>query len=682
MSRTYRKLNLQISSRKLQKEYVMGELFEEQDFQTLFMDVLIYISGQEVSGSLTSNVSYTYAGNDGTNTASFTLANPLNQFVLTSDNLRDTSSGSNLDDDLEEPQFGGTGIWSLDGMYDETIKKNIYEYKRDSPLNVADPKIEDNETGIKVKRWPLQAGDLIFNKHDPVRIFMHDPRTEEDSWLPVFAGFIDDPGNVTQDYITGISEFQVTCYDIRGLMQKMRVQMNPVIGMVVPDIVISGEQFFADFIINEQSMTNPFANTKFEEVIEQLMIGSVAGVKLPPSQSGVGEFNLGNLPETLGTGATALKTEGPDQLPFDDIGEGDGARGANWKVRFDPEDSLEAWNDLILFGYDTGTGANIDADAVEASLQPWTRAKVETWGRTTLWDGIHSPAKQKLYILLPDQGNTGANNLVEFEHALGGGDTREWKSRFFVIAEIVDLLDYNWIVSGTGDMFFEFPMWDFEPDDFGIYTTSYQVSKHLIDDELAEEDGEPTTLLIATGGVAFKNADFVSALPVGIQPRAIVASPTMMTKYGALSPDAIPFPFTANLESLMNLALVEFQKRLSNIGKMTMKFSWRPFLLLNRPILNEQRNRMATITAITSIITPNGMSELEIGLKYIRRPDDNGQFRLLTGGTDLAASYRRRWEKPFENQGNGIRLYPDLSSTKEAKDFTFKGAGIQQDLDE
>lgn len=633
------------------------------------MDILIYISGQEVSGSVTGTVSYAYAGNDGANTATFTLANPLNQFVLTNDNLDTVSQ------DEEGQEIGIPATWTLDGMYDETVKKNLYEYKRDSALNVSDP-------DTTIKRWPLQAGDLIFNKHDPVRIFMHDPRTEEDSWFPVFTGFIDNPGTVTQDYITGKSEFQITCYDIRGIMKMMRVQMNPVIGLVVPDVVIGGEQFFADFIIEDQSLTTPFANTTFEETVEQLIVGSLNGVNLPRAQSGVGEFNLGSLPAKLGSGVAALDASGPEDPPFDSVeDEGTGATSARWKVRYDPESNstLEAWNDLVLFGFDGNDVGTGDFDeTVDNTLQPWTRAKVEKYGRGSTWDGTHSPVKQKMYILLPSENNTGADTLVRSAHAKGGGDTREWESRFSVIAEAVDVLDYHWTVSGVGDIIFEFPMWDFTPSDFGTYSTSYQISDHLIEDELAEEAGQATTILVVTGGVANINADFVTPLPTALQHRAMVISPTMMTKYGATSPHPKPFPFTVNLDSLMILALVEFQKEMSNIGKMDMTFSWRPFQLLNRPILNVQRNRMATVTGLSHSVRPNGMSHLEAELRYLRRPDNDGKFRLLTGGTEMAASYRRRWEDPFNNAGTGIKTFPDLSSNKGQQDFKFTGAPIQE----
>lgn len=283
--------------------------FVERQHQVMYADFQIYVCGVDVTPWVAGSLSVVLSGRDGMNTASFNLQNANDNFVLNLRNLRDPNN-----------KGGGWRIADphhIGSQYSELAKYQIFKAKnkevddcflpnnpydkhigifrsscRSSPTSTA-PNSNDTTPGDaalppsdmpqdsgfvrSARQWPLDPNRPIFHKHDPVRIFMHNPTTESDSWLPAFTGFIDSY-SFDDDYTNGQSEIKISCYDIRGAMAKMRVAKN----IRSSDSNINSlteladgslnSSFFKDLLV-ESAYTSFVAYRSLKEIAEYLIAG-------------------------------------------------------------------------------------------------------------------------------------------------------------------------------------------------------------------------------------------------------------------------------------------------------------------------------------------------------------------------------------------------------------------------
>lgn len=178
--------------------------FTEQVHQAFFHEAIVYIEGEDVSPYLTETIAVTYGSGTDFNKCDFTLNNAGHRFTLTPENLRGTFRLSSSAADT--------------GDYDETVKANMFARKSRPDYNPVDP-----DSGGR--RFPLHVWSAIFHKHDSVRVWIHNPCSELDEWIPAFTGFII-AKPVNENYIDGMNSIRVSCVDIRYLMSKMRVNTN------------------------------------------------------------------------------------------------------------------------------------------------------------------------------------------------------------------------------------------------------------------------------------------------------------------------------------------------------------------------------------------------------------------------------------------------------------------------
>jgi hypothetical protein len=185
-------------------------VFSERQYQSYEMDFRLFIEGVEVTDWCHDVLGLTYAGTGGMNTLSFTLANPDDVWAVTSENL--------------------AGHWTKSGtLYSEEGKLAIYKIKKareDAALSIINANSQKKISIIEVGIYNLGPDQLIFHKHDCVRLFIRNPLTYADLWMPAFTGFID-THPFQDDYVRGGTPLNITCYDIKGLMKRMRVASNP-----------------------------------------------------------------------------------------------------------------------------------------------------------------------------------------------------------------------------------------------------------------------------------------------------------------------------------------------------------------------------------------------------------------------------------------------------------------------
>lgn len=186
--------------------------FVERDRQSYEMEFRLFVEGVEVTDWVQDNIGLTLAGTGAMNTLSFTLANPDDIWTLTSANI------------------GGSFRRSRN-LYSEEAKQAIYRLKKQREeqakkvIQASGSKISLTDAGI----YGLGPEQSIFHKHDCVRLFLKHPLVRSDWWMAGFTGFIDSHP-FSDDYITGAVPQSISCYDIKGLMKKMRVALNPIGG--------------------------------------------------------------------------------------------------------------------------------------------------------------------------------------------------------------------------------------------------------------------------------------------------------------------------------------------------------------------------------------------------------------------------------------------------------------------
>jgi hypothetical protein len=500
---------------------------------------------------------------------------------------------------------------------DDTSSELKGRFRREQ--NIRNP--VDSDTGDA--RWPLQERSIVFHKNDPVRIFIHNPLTaDDDAWMYGFTGFVDQYP-VQTDYLTGQSTIQIQCYDIKSLMQKMRVQQNSVIPTVEPTQLFQDRSsIFAD-LISPGRWSHTFANLAFEDSMALLTTGTRVDRRGQGRKFGVGDLAVGKI-------VTYPVTENPN----DDVNRA----------------TLEEWHSLCLNGAAPLTSTNEIADT---SLL--TRQQVDLIGRETTSDGAYAPTRALVHFLLPKDG-TAARNLTQ-QTFDAGSEQRDFVTRFEIITDFCARLDYEFLVLPNGDIAFEFPMYDFLPEDFGDYKGVFEADYHLMNGNMADESGDIVTAVVVSGGPARTNVDEYGNAPPSVVPRGIIQSSVMAARVG-VTVEQVSLPFVQSAARLRSLGFIEFQKRLSNASSFDMEFGFRPFILPNRPLYNIVEKRMGLTSSVTNTMEVFGACSTGTSIKYVRQVRSDGTFRFITGSDAMPISYRKIFPGNTKSVGNakaGVR---------------------------
>lgn len=491
----------------------------------------------------------------------------------------------------------------------------------------------DSDTGDA--RWPLQERSVIFHKNDPVRVFIHNPLTEDDDfWLYGFTGFISEYP-VQTDYLTSQSTIQIQCYDLKALMQKMRVQQNTVIEPAPEPLFLDRSSVFAD-LIQPTRWGHAFAHESFPEAMSILMTGTKLDRRGQSKRFGVADFALGKT-------VTYPVTENPD----DDVNR----------------TTLEEWHTLCL----NGPASLTDEDRI-ANTTPLTKRMVEQIGRGTTTDGEYQPTRGFVHFLLPKDG-TAARQLTSKTFD-AGSEQREFISRYEIVAEFCGHLDYEFVILPNGDAVFEFPMYDFMPEDFGDYKGCFEMDYHLMSGQFADETGDVISALIVSGGPANTEADAYGNAPAKLIPRGLIQSSIIASRVG-VTVENVSLPFVREAGRLRSYGMIEFQKRLANANTIDMQFGFRPFMMPNRPVYNVHEKRMGLTSSITDTMELFGTCSTGAAIRFVRQVRADGTFRFITGGDSMPISYRNIFPGNVKSVGNatvGVRTTLEQDGADSAVD--------------
>lgn len=527
-------------------------------------------------------------------------------------------------------------------------------------------------------RWEFHGRDLILTQMDPVAIFAANPYSEDpDQWFQVFSGVIVDyPMDI--DYINGSSNIRVNCHCIRWLLQKMRVASNSIIGTQEPQPLYDESAGFFQDLINPDALTQQFSGKSLEDIITQLMTGhesmatAIAANNASVNPGLLGLFGFGGLATAVdilgkkrGVGRFTIGTvkrypvEGKDPPVITGLATPIVPRGP--EVSGDDNALLlQDWNTLALFG-DKGDFLTFD--------------ECTSIGKSTRTGDIYDPANRRVHFLLPRNG-TAIASLVE-QAINRAADTYNFKSRAELLNGFLATMDYKAYVSGSGDLMVEFPTYDFIPEDWGAYNQILRFNKHLLSGSVTYESADIVTAITVTGALSIRaEVNGVIGKQVANNQKVVLYSPQLAARYGATTRE-ISMPFIVDdLNKLAQFGAMEFQKILGNASSMTMGVVFRPFLLPNRPILNEQERKMGLTTSVTNTWNIFDKCDTTFTLEYIRAskfagfdPENENPifgYHFLTGGTVMPMSFRfiqGVGADPTQtvvpgNKLSGIRIFP------------------------
>lgn len=680
---------------------------EQEDHQVLYHDFILYMCGVDVTSYIMGSVSLTMGMNENPNQLSFQLANTGDLFTLTPENV--------------------AGVWRLDpdAPFSEYAKKKVYDFKKDARQNPRD-------VNSGSRRWNLMLKSPIFHRQDPLRLWVHNPLDEGDSWIPMFTGYITGK-NVENDYVNGnLSTLSITAADIRDLMKGMRVQRNTVLSQEVREEdelgpLASGNQratrrstytldqsvfreaaadilaaarrtnggtplsleerlrrcnddllratrnatgirllgdLFRDYIPNEgSSYTFAWARMTFTEISHALTVGGNVKVENHAvnrpgrdrtdtrAQAAGSGGERGTLQDSIGRFREGLTYLYPDP---------DAGRGGDRRSALDVNrDILEHWYKLCLFGSpirNDCTGSlqtRLAPNMAQENLRFWTEAEVHLAGELTVTDGVWAPDMQLTHWLLPRQGDgtrgndpSGTEGLFDAT-VLGTGGSRqtnvqrEFTNRIAFLSEIMQIIDYRMWVTGVGDIVFEFPMYDFYPDDFGLFQGCLEVDGHLLNDAFDDEHGEyPTVVLVqgtftglSSGGTVNSGSSLLKP-PTGIAMAVGLAS-----RRGFVIDRSHTFPYIRDQEKLDKIAKYIMQREIMKADSFSLSMASRVFITPNRPIHDKACDRMSLANSVTHTWDVFGESTTALDLEGSRALDINGVRRSLTGGRSLPVSF-------------------------------------------
>lgn len=569
--------------------------------------------------------------------------------------------------------------------YSDAAKKLIYSNKTilNANINVGNFL---KDTGLGFNPYDLNIDTCIIEKNDPVRVFIKDPSrpfltsdlntTEDKYWIPMFTGFVDTVSEHI-DYINGEKFLSIACYDIRGIMQKLRVQTNPRISRgtdTARDRANASKKldvntgYFTDFFAQGglwgESSTK-YLNSAFDNVCLEFLTGRWYA------------YN-GFLDSYLGKVVSSQSNEILDNTQMmEEINKATKEKGTEPSLngvgaflpgivielpRYDEkpkkcEKTLELWHDILLFG-------------VKATH--YTASEMEMIGTSTLPYGLFDPYNCFVHMLTPTNG-TEAKRLFD-SHLEDLPSNLEYTSRFEFLTQLTERLDYQWFTNTMGDIVIEFPMYDFEPDVFGNYKDQLKVNNHLNGCVINETAGTIYSAVSATGGIQSINGNAAAA--IAFTATAFAKSDQLAYKYG-INIEEYPVPSMQTLtdpKKLQKQAVIELVKSNVLVSSMEMEIAYRYALFPNKPIYNVAKHRMATITGFAYNININSGVSCTVDTSMVRKLNSNNKFINIFNSPNTPVKYLGNGDIELSDASlSGIdAFYIDETNNKPVKELKKK----------
>lgn len=637
----------------------------------------LFINGVDVSDHVMGSISWSFQERGGENSLSFTLDNNNSKFELRPGNLGLSEPAASDDRSFADTEsFATKSPWKIVRMkptgspgfvessegenrglvtFSEAAKHKMYADKVDKRVRI------DSETGVNYNMKTfvdkttgavsesktsdaeislydglLHSRACIINVMDQVRLYVLDPNTdpvlETDSlWIPAFTGFVMS-APPEHDFSTGASSISITCSDIRTLLKRKRVLLNSATADQMTPTIGINSGLFRDVALQNTTTTNALADQSL--TFESLVALALMGVRIADESRNLKDYCLAPRRESSTSWESDRKAHQPQ-------GQNDNGFGSLWfgyYYEYGPQFTtnsekigdaafnsyrsqfLNDWNRLTVFG---------------ASHDHLSFYEMMEQGSGTKPGGEYSALGALVHFLVP-AGGTKVTSLLDRTFIDDMGVQREYMSVGEIIEQVCERLDYQYMVTGSGDIVFEFPMYDFLPHDMGeefrnVCSVSDSVKNDSINDEA---NSNPITALKVTGGYndQMNSVQLDDRVRDNSKYSAYLVHDLLSYRYG-LSMEEYQVPFLASGAStqmddnkynkiLVLFGCIEFLKRLTEMSAMTIDGCYNPFLRPNRPYYYAYGRRLAITTNVQNTLALFQNADTQVDTKYVRRIHD------------------------------------------------------------
>lgn len=713
----------------------------------------VFIFGVDVTKDVL-DVDVTYNIGRGSSTCSITLANNFDKYVFTTQDLKVLFKGFDEIQAAAEKAAsvpfseydGAVEHWVNSIPSEEVINQQLvenaqeirYEVKRTvitSKIKVRTRNVPGVDISGKVStlkplrgdvfRYPLQAEDPIFHPNDPIRIFFRDifdPRR----WYHMFSGFV-------SDFDDSISENNENILTIVGegpsrLLRYGRITTNP--GIIDINVIADAE---ID-AVNRTFHTAGFVNLTLPEIMFVMIFGN--------DPSGINENQV------------SIQRTGPDGKTLTELGKINGIGNFNYRrsiaLEYGPsvagnvEDSLKQ---SVIPVTKIGTLGEyqsvidhevLESDLIEMAAQNATNIKdlvsiqelpvrSDTGKIDTLAiidfigtnPQLYPVDGGRLIMLIPASIHPEVNREIVLKDIIDNVALKtEFRSRLGMIYDTLDRIDFVFYDSPKGDLICEFPLYDFDPDDWDLGKKFPHITTHnnsiqkdnVTSSSAVNSKGQTLSQFLTNDNIAARkfntDSQYLERGPFGDKwiikrrdtinfsrqfsdekVRTQITAPWYPIQHWTSlgSSDAFSAPAVITLKHLVPLYGLRLEQTDSkgipssieaahyhasvtlnrmnadakNIGINALA-NWG--LWLNRPIYFERRNCIATVVSLTHRIVwgMNGSADTRINVNHIRGwdglVDDKGDpvYTPLGGTPSQPLDYKLLFSKKNNQSGNNM----------------------------
>jgi hypothetical protein len=514
----------------------------------------VFIFGVEVTADVT-GITASYHDGGAPNTCQITLLNELDKYIVTTSDLISLNGLS--DKNVVIPWLNGSspiGATSIDSSFapasisiNNTIssdkylsinaaKRSVLERKVGIIANTLlqsderlDPRGQPitqpsfaNYFGSDIHRYPLADGAPIFHAMDQVRVFMRDPFNPA-RWYHHFAGFISDMVDNTNDSNT--KTLTILVEDVTKLFRYSRVFINPGIvdaKTIIQDTDLRVQSFYSNFLhglsLPEMLFTLIFGPDKAGNEKLRSQLHAVSGSSsITTRLRGIGHFDFnssgiftfGNGPSELDNTTYGIEKKGSGDTLFNVKPATHIAELRTWEAIIDHEvHQSDLFGMLSEAQKDMNGGGEVLAADIASTLPTGSdglldiEAVVEQIGRRP---DLYPVDGGKLYILLPEGFGAGNSELLTKEVIQSYPMESEWHSAGEIIMACIERIQFCMYSTPKGDIVIEPPLYDFDPDDFGMQPIGEEEYKRLVESLQKNAKSSPSE---AAGTMTFLPQDY------------------------------------------------------------------------------------------------------------------------------------------------------------------------------
>jgi hypothetical protein len=226
----------------------------------------------------------------------------------------------------------------------------------------------------------------------------------------------------------------------------------------------------------------------------------------------------------------------------------------------------------------------------------------------------------RVFMLLPSGAEEIGNDVVGLDliQSASMKDESSTQNLLQLLYDALDRIEFKFYCTPKGDLVVEFPLYDFDPDDFGVYEPNYIVE---LDDQFASSatlsDAAVRTIIAVTASPTRYTQEGRRITSV-MRDAAVVKVPALFPIYGQRMERADMKGRLRTTEAAQLYANILLNRLNADAYSAGLPIVPRFNCGLNRPYLWKLRNHIGTSADVTHSMAWNGGWRTSIGVHYMR----------------------------------------------------------------